>query len=80
MSFPKIHPTTLAVHLFAAQLKIFTESEYSETYSVPYHTNDRLLKEDGVLLISTFLGQPSGNIKDFYSVALVDGRISIGKS
>ena len=30
-----------------------------------------------MILLSTFLGQPSGSIADFYSISLVDGRIHL---
>ena len=30
-----------------------------------------------MILLSTFLGQPSGDIADFYSISLVDGRIHL---
>jgi hypothetical protein len=33
--------------------------------------------ENGLLLLSTFLGQPSGDLGDFYSVSLSRGKISV---
>jgi hypothetical protein len=33
--------------------------------------------ENGLLLLSTFLGQPSGDLGDFYSVSLSRGMLSV---
>jgi hypothetical protein len=33
--------------------------------------------ENGLLLLSTFLGQPSGDLGDFYSVSLSRGLLAV---
>jgi len=43
------------------------------SFGLSFKTKQR----EGVVMLSTFLGQPSGNIKDFYSVTFVGGKIRI---
>ena len=37
----------------------------------------RTRQEDAVLVLSTFLGQPSGNLGHFYSVSVLDGKLLV---
>merc|ERR1719474_229087 len=61
----------------------FSGQGHIEVKSQPLRKNSsfgfslKTRQENAVLALSTFLGQPSGNIADFYSVSLLAGKVHV---